>query len=265
VYASTTTGCAGKETGVWAIDLSNTEPNATPALASFPLNGSAVAGLEGLSLGTDGTVYVQTGEGALQALTAKDLKPKASFTVTGGSSVTPVVFDYKGKDLVVTAGKDGSLYLLDSAALGTPLYQTAAIPSGTVWGGLSTWEDTDGTRWVLAPVWGTGNAQKGSIAAFKLEEQSGKVQLTPTWTSREMNSPEPPVITAGTVFALAAGSGSTHAILYALDGTSGKEVYSTASQVAAPANLTGLSIANGRVYFTTTDNTLYAFGIPLER
>jgi outer membrane protein assembly factor BamB len=26
-----------------------------------------------------------------------------------------------------------------------------------------------------------------------------------------------------------------------------------------------LSIANGRVYFTTYDNTLYCFGFPMER
>ena len=88
--------------------------------------------------------------------------------------------------------------------------------------------------------------------------------LTPAWVSGDMQSPEPPVITSGIAFALAAGA-STHATLHALDATTGKEIYSTGTKVTAPASLTGLTVANGRVYFSTTDNTLYAFGIFLER
>ena len=78
-----------------------------------------------------------------------------------------------------------------------------------------------------------------------------------------MNNPLPPVVTSGVVFVVAAGP--PHAMLYALDAATGKEMYSTGNQVTAPANLTGVTLANGRVYFTTTDRTLYAFGIFLER
>jgi outer membrane protein assembly factor BamB len=53
--------------------------------------------------------------------------------------------------------------------------------------------------------------------------------------------------------------------MYALDAATGKEMYSTGNQVTAPANLTGMTIANGRVFFTTTDGTLYGFGVHLER
>jgi outer membrane protein assembly factor BamB len=56
----------------------------------------------------------------------------------------------------------------------------------------------------------------------------------------------------------------THAILYALDAATGKEIYSTGDQVAAPGSLTGLSIANGRLYFATTDNAMNVFGKFLE-
>ena len=52
--------------------------------------------------------------------------------------------------------------------------------------------------------------------------------------------------------------------MYAFDGATGKEVYSTGNQVTAPANLTGMTLANGRVFFSTTDSTLYGFGIFLE-
>ena len=58
--------------------------------------------------------------------------------------------------------------------------------------------------------------------------------------------------------------GRSHAALVALDGATGKEVYSTGKQITAPGSLTGVTVANGRVYFAATDNTLWAFGVFLE-
>jgi outer membrane protein assembly factor BamB len=251
IYTTTSGGCGGAPDGVWAIDLSGPDPT----VATFALDGGP-SGLGGLAIGSDGAVYVQSGN-KLLALTPKDLKLKQEFTSSG--KVTPVVFSYKGRDLIVSAGNGGRLYLLDSQSL-TPLYQTEPLSAGEIWGGLSSWQDESGTRWVFAPVWGPA----GAIMAFKVEESNGKLVLTPAWTSRHMSSPEPPVITSGVVFALSAGE-STHATLYALDAATGKEIYSTGDQVTAPGNLTGVTVANGRVYFTTVDNTLYAFGIFLER
>jgi outer membrane protein assembly factor BamB len=203
----------------------------------------------------------------LLALTSRELKLKQSFT--SSSNATPLVFPYKGRDLIVSAGSGGRLYLLDSESL-TPLHQTEPLATGDhgVWGGLSSWQDESGTRWVYAPVWG-----RGVIVAFKVEESDGKPVLAQAWTSRNMSSPEPPVITNGVVFVLSAGEytrderpkGSARATLYALDSATGKELYSSGDQVAAPGNLTGIALANGRVYFTTNDSTLYAFGIFLER
>ncbi len=307
VYTTTSGGCGGTPDGIWALDLADAN-----TVAKFHVGDSSISSLGGLAIGASGTVYVQTGAGTLDpsankwgntllALNAKDLKMQHYFTAQGTGVVkkdaahinvsAPVVFTYKQREIVASAGNDGRLSLLDGKNLGgddhkTALYQTPplAAAGGGIWGGLSSWEDPDGMRWILAPVWGAlnadlhapltnGNAQNGSIVAFKLEEKEGKLILTPAWVSRDMNSPEPPVITSGMIFALAAGEysrdekpkGSSHAILYALDGLTGKEVYSTGSQVTSPANLTGMTIANSRVYFTTADNTLYAFGILLER
>jgi len=234
----------------------------------------------------------------LLALSPKDLKLKQYYTVAAAGAkdslnlnvTTPVVFAYKGRDLIVSAGADGRLSLLDSKSVGgddhkTPLYQTPPISSagGGIWGGLSSWQDPGGTRWVLAPVWGqlnkelnapgSGGATHGSIVAFKVEEKDGKTVLTPAWVSRDMHSPEPPVITTGVVFALSAGEygkdghpkSSTHATLYALDAMSGKELYSTGEQVTTPGNLTGVTVANGRVFFGTNDSTLWGFGVYMER
>lgn len=279
LYTTTNSGCGDAPTGIWAIDLNRPDPKPV----SYLHKGGKIVGAGGFALGANGAVYAQTSD-ALLALTPKDLKLKQQFAAPGSDPVRPVVFSWKGKEMIVSAGKNGSLNLLEAQSLGTPLYQSAPLSSGKVWGGLSSWEDSGGTRWVLAPVWGplnsnlkslltSGDAPNGSVVAFKLEEQQGKPVLTPVWASRDMSSPEPAVITSGVVFALSAGAysaderpaGNSHATLYALDGISGKEMYSTGSQVSVPANLTGLAVVNGRVYFTTSDNTLYAFGIYLER
>ena len=247
IYTTTSGGCGGAPDGVWAIDLSAPEPK----VASYNLDGGP-SGLGGLAVGSDGTVYVQTKD-KLLALSSKELKLKLSFA--SSSKVTPVVFPYKGRDLIVSAGS-GRLYLLDSQSL-KPLFQTE--PLSNVWGGLSSWQDEGGTRWVYAPDWG-----RGAIVAFKVEDADGKPVLRQAWTSRKMSWPEPAVITNGVVFALSAGE-SSHATLYALDAATGQEMYSSGDQVTSAGNLTGITLANGRVYFTTNDGTLYAFGIFLER
>jgi outer membrane protein assembly factor BamB len=100
-----------------------------------------------------------------------------------------------------------------------------------------------------------------SIASFKVEEPGDSIVLTPGWVFHEINSSVPPVIANGVVFAL---SGSSRATLYALDAATGKQLYSSRNLVTAPASSTGLTIANGRVYFGTTDGILYAFGIYME-
>ena len=96
-------------------------------------------------------------------------------------------------------------------------------------------------------------------------------------------TPDPPVVAQGVVFALSNGkynrkmkknhgaemaeetpANQSHATLYAIDGLTGNEMWSTGDEVSAPGSLTGLSIANSRLYFTTVDGTLQVFGKYLE-
>jgi outer membrane protein assembly factor BamB len=268
VIYTVTSSCNDAPPATWAIDL-NVDP---PRVTSVPL--IDVNGLAGPVIGTDGTVYVQEGRGTsatLLALNPRDLKVKQSFDATtrnprDDSMASLVIFPYKGRDLIVTSN-GSALYLLDSASLGsgTALYRTPPMAPA---GGLASWEDPSGARWALASTW----APNGSIVAFKVEEQNGKTVLTPAWVSRDMNFPQPPVIANGVVFALSSGEfnrqmspkNGTHAILYALDAATGKELYSSRNLVTAPAALTGMTVANGRVYFGTTDGTFYTFGIYME-
>ena len=54
---------------------------------------------------------------------------------------------------------------------------------------------------------------------------------------------------------------STHAVLYALDAETGKELWNSGDQIQSFAHFAGLSIANGRVYLGTYDSVLYSFGL----
>src|ERR1700737_3473044 len=148
--------------------------------------------------------------------------------------VTPVIFNYKGKELMVDAGKECRMYLMDTKSIGgddhrTPLYRSPLLcnedvnfASAGIWGWLWSGEDAKGTRWVLTPIWGAkhsafkapienGTVKDGAIVAFKVEENNGKWQLTPAWISRDMNRAEPPVIANGVIFAYGNGEDTDQA------------------------------------------------------
>jgi len=161
------------------------------------------------------------------------------------------------------------------------------------WGALATWEDTDGTRWVLMPFWGPkhpqftapiehGQVVNGAIAAFKLQEKDDGLVLAPAWISRNINQADPVVIANGVVFGFGNGEDatqatvdiglaynraenriahSTHAELHAFDARTGEELWSSGTQIASFNHFTSLSVANGRVYIGTFDGLLYAFGV----
>jgi hypothetical protein len=115
---------------------------------------------------------------------------------------------------------------------------------------------------VLTPIWGPSHSEfkapvshgpvtHGAIVALKLEEKNGALVLTPAWISRDMDLAEPPVIANGVVYTYGkrrrrdAGHGegglnssaprriplSKKAVLYALDAQTGRELYSSGSQI----------------------------------
>jgi hypothetical protein len=184
----------------------------------------------------------------------------------------------------------------------TPLYRSelvnnedAAYAAHGFWGSFATWEDAQGARWVFAPGWGpphpkarpfaakNGEAPNGSIMAFRVELQDGAPVLTPAWISRDFKVPEPPIIANGVVFALSSGEevhqsdaagngmntaerlrGSTHAVLYALNSENGKELFSSGETIASFTHFGGIALSNGRVFVSTYDGYVYAFGLKNE-
>ncbi|HEY8462327.1 MAG TPA: hypothetical protein VIM99_18205 [Blastocatellia bacterium] len=293
-YVTTHGNCGGVANGVWALDL------ATKQVTTWKAN---VAGIAGPAFDGDGTLYVATGsEGespnSLVALDPKTLSVKGWYEAGASEfSSTPVIFEYKGKTLIAAATKDGRLHLLDAANLGgvdhkTALYATPALSKTetTGPGALASWQDPSGARWILAPVAGSqvsslgdlgfkSAATNGAVVAWKLVEQNDALTLQPAWASRDLVSPLPPTIINGVVFVTSSGEfrakdgkmtaaerarRSSRAVIYALDGETGKELWNSGTTISSFTRGAALSGGVGQIYLTTHDGMIYAFGFPME-
>ena len=116
----------------------------------------------------------------------------------------------------------------------------------------------------------------GAIVAFKVEEKGGKLQLDAgldlarheprraagdrqrrglRLRQRRGHRPGVPDVGLDDIARSAAFPGSTHAVLYALDAQTGKELWSSGNQITSWNHWSGLSVANGRVYIATFDGT----------
>ena len=68
----------------------------------------------------------------------------------------------------------------------------------------------------------------------------------------------------GVVYKLKKGSPSAHAVLYAFDAVTGKQLYSSGDAITSFVRSSALALANGHICFGTEDNTLYCFGFPVD-
>jgi hypothetical protein len=138
-----------------------------------------------------------------------------------------VSFSHGNRELVITGGKDGTIYLLDGASLGgadhrTPLFSLKIgndamfYASNGIWGAPATAVDARNQRWIYVPMWGPpstqavfkrthGDAQHGSIMALQVATVNEKPVLVPMWVSRDLDVADPPVVANGMVFAISTG------------------------------------------------------------
>ncbi|HKE26374.1 MAG TPA: PQQ-binding-like beta-propeller repeat protein [Bryobacteraceae bacterium] len=323
LYTAISQRCNGATSGVYSIDLHAPDEPIRSFLAGRP----GIWGRAGVTISASGTVFAETGDGPYDPADgqfadtflalSKRLELADYYTPSNREwltrkdldmgNISPVVFSYKGKEYLVGAGKEGRLFLLDTAALGgdthrEPMYRSPLITNEEVnhagrgfWGSFASWEDPHGTRWIFAPAWGpahpgapafpttNGDAPHGSVMAFRVETQQGPAMLLPAWMSRDLNVPEPPVIAGGVVFVLSSGedvrqvdaagngmgtaerlAGSRKAVLYALDAESGKELFNSGDTLTSFTHFGGIAVSNGRVFVTTWDGYVYAFGLKHE-
>jgi outer membrane protein assembly factor BamB len=291
VYTTTTGGCGGVPSAVWALDTLAEQPKAI----KWETGGPELAGNP--AFGADGTVYVALRGRAAPSFAAgatPDMKFASSvvaldrltlavkdwFTAEEADFVTsPTVLRHKGRDLVAVTGNDGTLYLLDGATLGgadhkTPMHKAELAGAGIVGQRPATWDDGT-TRWVLAPF---GGQHAGGVVAHKVVDRGDGFALEQAWKSRALVAPLGPIVVNGVVFAASSGEFRTEdptvdaatrakqsspAVLYALDAATGRELWSSGTTIGSFARV-GLAGGGGQVYVVTHGNTLYAFGIPLE-
>jgi outer membrane protein assembly factor BamB len=282
-YAVTINACGGAANGLWQLDF------AEQKVVTWQGN---IAGSAGAAFGGDGTIYVATGAGggspnAIVALDPKTMQTKAVYAAGQRAfATTPTVFQFKGKTLIAAAAQDGSVHLLDAANLSTALFVTPATNPRLAPTALASWQEANnGTRWLLAahagalPAGFSGTAKTGAILAWQVVEANGKIELQPAWASREVTAPLTPTVINGVVFATASGAFSTpddkvaaaqrvaragKAVLYALDGATGKELWNSGTTISSFTHGGALSGGMGQIYLTTHDGTLYAFGFSIE-
>lgn len=325
LYASLSQDCNHASSGIVALDP---EAPGRPVVRFFSaVNGGAgIWGRGGASIGFDGDIYSATGDApfdpeanqygdTLLKLTPRTLQLAGYYTpsiwqyltrrdLDMGTS-TPVIFRWRNRVLTAVGGKEGAVYVTDTAAMSGPDHHTAAFISPRytnstqtfqgqgIWGSMTAWNDGTGQTWLYVPSWGEptqaarfpvsyGPVTAGSIMAFRVvPDRAGKPMLQPAWISADIAVPDPAVLAGAVLFVLGTGENTQqvnagdisqilegrenrntgHAILHALDARTGKELWSSGDSMNGWTHFSGLAVGDGRIFATTHEGAVYAFGL----
>jgi hypothetical protein len=216
-------------------------------------------------------------------------------------NISPMIFDYNGRHWVLNTGKECRLLLSDRDKFGGADHRTETVrtlqicnddqaqTTKGVWGAPAERTDASGNEWIYLPFWGPvsmtfhapieyGRPQSGAVAAFQMKDTNGKVTIEPKWLSADIVSAEEVIFANGVVFTYGSGERQTrldrawddppppdprtaHAVMYALDATTGKELWNSGDAIATTNHFSGMSLANGRAYIGTVDSMIYCFGV----
>ncbi len=218
-------------------------------------------------------------------------------------TTTPAIFRWRNRVLVAFGGKEGAVYLADTATMSTVRHRVAdyisarytnpqqTFEANGIWGAISVWRDSQGETWLYVPSWGKpapaaqfpesyGPVTSGSVMAFKIvPAKDGSPALQPAWISEDIAMPDPVAIAGGVAFVLGTGENplqvqngditklrrnredlnTGHAILYALNARTGRQLWSSAGTMSGWTHFSGLAVGDGKVFATTHDGAVYAF------
>ncbi|ADV82024.1 PQQ-binding-like beta-propeller repeat protein [Terriglobus saanensis] len=194
IYTITGRACGGNPNALYAVNLANKK-----VTVSQPPQ-AGLWGVAGATIGADGTIYFESGDGVYDAKSGRLSTSVEAFTFSNDTltlkdyytpsnyewltkrdldmDATAVIFPYKSQELMVASGKEGRFVLIDTKSMGgvdhmTPVSRTPLITNTSAnlqtegtWGSHASWLDADGTRWVLAPT--------GSPVAVKFPITNGK-------------------------------------------------------------------------------------------
>jgi outer membrane protein assembly factor BamB/cytochrome c553 len=325
LYSSISQDCNHVHSGIIAIDPDR--PGRPVTRFYSAVNGGAgVWGRGGPSIDFDGFIYGASGDAPFDPAadefgdTVLKLEPR-TLQLHGyytpdtwqyltrrdldmGTS-TPVIFRWRDRVLTAVGGKEGAIYVTDTATMSGSDHHAAAYISPRytnatqtfegqgIWGVMTAWKDAGGETWLYVPSWGLPTeaakfptsydaVKNGSIMAFQVVSAAdGKPTLKPAWISADIAVPDPAVVTGGVLFVLGTGENTQqvnggdinqllvarearntgHAILHALDARTGKELWQSGDAISAWTHFSGLAVGGGKVFATTHDGAVYAFGL----
>jgi outer membrane protein assembly factor BamB len=177
----------------------------------------------GTAIGTNGRLYVTTGDGAFNPATGDygstflaasipELKIIDAFSPSNWNELTrrdldlpsggELFFSYRDHNLIVGGGKEAVVYLLDADSLGskdrrTPLYvspqlgnQKRALEEKGFWGSPALWRDEHGEPWIYVPLWGEPSAKAVKLASSNGVAQHGSILGFKVDTDPASNNPQ---------------------------------------------------------------------------
>lgn len=136
-----------------------------------------------------------------------------------------------------------------------------------------------------------GPAPDGSVVAFRVAgAPGGGARLAPAWRSANLTVPDPVAIAGGVIFALATGEDTRqarqqvsleelerqhysqvvqrrealqagHAEVLALDGETGRTLWSSGEAISSWTHFSGAVVGAGKIFVATHDGRIFAFGL----
>jgi outer membrane protein assembly factor BamB len=318
-----------------AVNAADVRDLAHPKVTRFYTSGARPAapwGRGGLAKGPGGSLILETSDGRYDPAAGDfsesilKLAPMAtrlmdSFVPTNwqhilqkdlAGSASPVVFNFAGKSLIAVSQKEAVLRILDANSLGgadhqTPLWQSSRLgndaetgtdPGRGVWGAITTYQNSEGRRFLYvqmngepsaqSPVFPNGNGPtpNGRVMAFELKSDDGKISAVPLWTSDDLIMPDPPVVANGVIYVLSSGGQAMQnflrpgeprmppsksnvmrstpvgtMMLYAYDAETGKQLWSSKKTLTDWVHFSEPAVALGKVYLVTHDAHVIALGL----
>lgn len=187
IYTTTSQACGGDRSGIYSMRVSDPMHVESHELLVRGGYGAGMWLRGGTVIGPDGTIYVPTGDGALDPAAGdysnsylavppdlarvrdyfsppnwQDLKKLDLDLPSGGL----LEFSYGGKQLLAGGGKEAVIYLLAASDPGGSSHQQAlytspvlanegrALQEKGIWGPAAYWSDADHDTWLYFPVWG---------------------------------------------------------------------------------------------------------------
>jgi outer membrane protein assembly factor BamB len=160
-------------------------------------------------------------------------------------------FKWKGRDVLAKVTGNDELLLLNAED------HISQVPMPTRSGGLATWQDAAGARWI-------DTASPAGVKAFQVAGSEDQPTALLSWASRDLIAAGPPVVANGVLYFLSTVAQADHLTLHAFDAVNGKALYNSDNAIASHSSSGNIGLANGHICLSAADGTLYCFGLPFE-